>query len=457
MSAWRETDYLIVGAGALGMIFVDELLNDPTARVVIVDRRHAAGGHWLDAYPFVRLHQPSAFYGAGSRALGSGCRYVDGPNVGCYEMASGGEIVGHFEALMQERFLPSGRVTFLPMSEHEGAGRIRNLVTGAVTEVRYRTLVDATYFRTSIPLTHTPEFEVEAGVRVVTPNALPHAASGHGRFCVLGGGKTGMDACLFLLETGVPPEAIRWVVPRASWCLNRRTVQPGGGVLAASEANLLEAAAVATSANDLFDELEARGEMLRIHADVRPVRLRNAIVSPGEAALLARIPDVVRMGRVVRITVDRLLLAQGALPAGPDDLYVDCTASAANPGPPIPVFQPGRITLQTLRSRFICLSVALTARVERMGLAPDEKNALCRPIPLPRSMEDFPLITLRGFEAEARWLAHPVVRDWMAEHRLSGAGYSEPDCDDPSVVAVRVRASTVRARAIANLARLCGQ
>jgi len=452
-----ETDYLVVGAGALGMIFVDELLNDPTARVVIVDRRHAAGGHWVDAYPFVRLHQPSAFYGVGSRTLGSRRLHVDGPNAGCYEMASGAEVVAHFEALMQERFLRSERVTFLPMRDHEGEGRVRSLVTGDVLEVRHRTLVDATWFRTSIPLTHTPEFEVDAGVSVVTPNELPRTAPGHRKFCVLGGGKTGMDACLFLMETGVRPDQIRWIVPRAAWCLNRQAVQPGGGVLAASEANLLEAAAGATSSDDLFDKLEARGEMLRIHADVRPVRLRNAILSPGEAKLLARISDVVRMGRVSRITADRLVLAHAELPAGPDDLYVDCTASATNPGPPIPVFQPGRITLQTLRSRFICLSIALTARVERMELSADEKNALCRPIPLPRSMEDFPMIMLRGFEAEARWLAHPVVRDWMAANRLSGAGYPELTSDDPAVVAVQARVSAVRVRAIANLARLSGE
>lgn len=451
-----ETDYLVVGAGALGMIFVDELLNDPAARVVMVDRRHAPGGHWVDAYPFVRLHQPSAFYGAGSRTLGSGRLHAGGPNAGCYEMASGAEVTAHFEALMQERFLPSGRVTFLPMSDHEGGGRVRSLVTGEVTEVKHRTLVDATWLNTSIPLTHTPEFEVAAGVRVVTPNDLPRAAVGRRKFCVLGGGKTGMDACLFLMEMGAPPEAIRWVVPRASWCLNRRTVQPGGGVLAASEANLLEAAAGATSSDDLFDRLEACGEMMRIHADVRPVRLRNAILSPGEAELLARIPDVVRMGRVVRIAPDRLVLQQGELPAGPDDLYIDCTASAANPGPAIPVFQPGRITLQTLRPRFICLSVALTARVERMGLSLDEKNALCCPIPLPRSMDDFPLIVLRGFEAEARWLANPVVRDWMLASRLSGAGYPEPARDDPAVVTVQARAAAVRERALANLARLSG-
>ena len=58
-----ETDYLVVGAGASGMAFVDSLLTNSDAEVVLVDRRHRAGGHWLDAYPFVRLHQPSAYYG----------------------------------------------------------------------------------------------------------------------------------------------------------------------------------------------------------------------------------------------------------------------------------------------------------------------------------------------------------------------------------------------------------
>jgi cation diffusion facilitator CzcD-associated flavoprotein CzcO len=38
---------------------------------VIVDRNHQPGGHWTTAYPFVRLHQPSAFYGVNSQPLGS--------------------------------------------------------------------------------------------------------------------------------------------------------------------------------------------------------------------------------------------------------------------------------------------------------------------------------------------------------------------------------------------------
>lgn len=66
MSDLIETDYLVVGACAAGMTVTDALLNHGDATVTLIDRRHAPGGHWLDAYPFVRLHQPSAFYGVDS-------------------------------------------------------------------------------------------------------------------------------------------------------------------------------------------------------------------------------------------------------------------------------------------------------------------------------------------------------------------------------------------------------
>ncbi|HWV76615.1 MAG TPA: NAD(P)-binding protein, partial [Isoptericola sp.] len=42
-----DTDYLVVGAGAAGMAFVDALVDhDPTAHATLVDRRAAPGGHW---------------------------------------------------------------------------------------------------------------------------------------------------------------------------------------------------------------------------------------------------------------------------------------------------------------------------------------------------------------------------------------------------------------------------
>ena len=67
-----ETDYLVVGAGAMGMAFTDALIDHADVHVTLVDRRHAAGGHWQDAYPFVQLHQASLFYGVASTVLGSG-------------------------------------------------------------------------------------------------------------------------------------------------------------------------------------------------------------------------------------------------------------------------------------------------------------------------------------------------------------------------------------------------
>jgi len=54
-----EADYFIIGAGACAMAFVDELLTHSNSSIVMVDRRDNPGGHWNDAYPFVRLHQPS--------------------------------------------------------------------------------------------------------------------------------------------------------------------------------------------------------------------------------------------------------------------------------------------------------------------------------------------------------------------------------------------------------------
>ena len=111
-----EADYLIVGTGAAGMAFADTLLTDTDARIVMVDRRDRPGGHWNDAYPFVRLHQPSAYYGVNSRELSQGTRDKVGLNQGLYDLAGGADVVSYFDQVMQQRFLQSDRVQYFPMS-----------------------------------------------------------------------------------------------------------------------------------------------------------------------------------------------------------------------------------------------------------------------------------------------------------------------------------------------------
>lgn len=40
-----ETDYLVIGAGAMGMAFTDTLITESGARVVMIDRACQPGGH----------------------------------------------------------------------------------------------------------------------------------------------------------------------------------------------------------------------------------------------------------------------------------------------------------------------------------------------------------------------------------------------------------------------------
>ena len=51
-----ETDYLIIGSGAVGLAFADTLLDETDAHITLVDRHGKPGGHWNDAYSFVALH-----------------------------------------------------------------------------------------------------------------------------------------------------------------------------------------------------------------------------------------------------------------------------------------------------------------------------------------------------------------------------------------------------------------
>ncbi len=92
-----QTDYLVVGGGASGLAFADTLVAEAeNVEVTVIDRRGAVGGHWLNAYPFVRLHTPSAYYGVNSLALGEDRIDRVGENAGYYERATGDEVCAHF-------------------------------------------------------------------------------------------------------------------------------------------------------------------------------------------------------------------------------------------------------------------------------------------------------------------------------------------------------------------------
>ncbi|RZV41872.1 MAG: NAD(P)/FAD-dependent oxidoreductase, partial [Acidimicrobiales bacterium] len=148
-----QTDYLIVGAGAVGMAFADTLLHETDANIIIVDMFQKPGGHWNNAYPFVTLHQPSQFYGVSSKELSKGRKDEVGLNRGLNELASGAEVMAYFDQVMKHTFLPSGRVQYFPMCEYTEDGYFHSLLTGDKYHVTRTKTVDATYLKTTIPST----------------------------------------------------------------------------------------------------------------------------------------------------------------------------------------------------------------------------------------------------------------------------------------------------------------
>jgi hypothetical protein len=415
-----DADYLIVGAGAMGLAFADTLVTESDATVVIVDRNDQPGGHWTTAYPYVRLHQPSAYYGVNSRDLGSGAIDVDGLNAGYHELASGAEVCAYFDAVMRRHLLPTGRVTYLPMSEYLGDGRIRTLA-GDEIAVQARRVVTS-HVEIVVPSMRTPSYPVAPGVDCVPPNDLPRLRQGRDHYVVLGAGKTAMDACLWLLRHGVAPQRFTWIKPRESWVLDRAAIQPGKQFakrVLADFSGQFAAVLEAESLADLFVRLEANGYLQRIDTSVDPTMYRCAILSQAELAELRRIEGVVRMGRVQALEPGRITLDGGTVDVSEDALYIDCTADGLGRKAPTPVFDGAHITLQTVRTCQPAFSAAVIGHVEAAYGDDATRNAFCEPVPYPYEPADWLRMMLIFNRNQLAWFTDPEMMAWVDESRLN--------------------------------------
>ncbi|HEU0190914.1 MAG TPA: NAD(P)/FAD-dependent oxidoreductase [Mycobacterium sp.] len=406
-----DTDYLILGAGAMGMGFADVILDgDPKAHIVIVDRHANPGGHWNDAYPFVRLHQPALYYGLNSTKLGRGGA----------DLASYGEILGYYRAAM-DRFLATGRVRFLSMSEYQPDGQIQSTVDRdrLTTVTARRRIVDGTYMKVTVPSVCAPRYTVDSGVTVIPPNGLAQVSRPWERYVVVGAGKTAIDSILFLLNRGVSPRRIQWIVPNDAWLFNRAAIQPGRALEALVA--VVRDIAEATSVDEVFLRLERRGVVWRVDEDILPTKWRCAIVDGMELAGLRRIGDVVRMGRVQRVARDRVYLDRGTVDAVEDSLFIDCTANGLAKVDAQPLFSPGRITLQSV---FMCqqtFSAALIARLELLDTTDENRNRICRAVPHPELKQDLLTCMLASSQNMLNW--HRRLPVWLPRSRLNPIHY----------------------------------
>ena len=455
-----ETDYLVVGAGAMGMAFTDALIDHADVHVTLVDRRHAAGGHWQDAYPFVQLHQASVFYGVASTVLGTGRVQDRGPETGLQERARRSEIQHYYDDILHRRFVGSGRVTFLAGSEYRADGTehlVTSKVSGETTRIVVRRrVVDATYLSPTIPATTPPPFDVADGARVVAVHELASLDEAAGGYAIVGSGKTATDAIVWLLTNGVPPDRIVWVRPRDPWMLNRAVVQPDPAVAFGLAADTMGAAAAAESLDDLFLRLEAAGVMLRVDPDVTPTMAKTPTLGGWELELLRTIENVVRLGHIRHVTAAEIVLDGGTVPLAPSSVVVHCAASGLQYPPLVPLWGPDAIRLQTIRVGFPCFCAALAGFVEATRDDDRERNRVCPPNTLPDTPATWAEMQVRGTLASRAYGAEPDIAAWANLCALNPARLLPAQREEPGVRAAVARLSDVAEPGLARMSELAG-
>jgi putative NAD(P)-binding protein len=452
-----EADYLVVGAGATGMAFTDALIDHAGVRVALVDRRHGVGGHWLEAYPFVRLHQSSTFYGVASTVLGGGRIQERGPEAGLHERADQPTICAYYEDAM-DKMVASGRVEFFAGCEYVGDRSFVSAASGRRFQVPEGCrIVDARYLSPDIPAETPPRFGVADGARVIAVNDLLRSGEAPSRYVVVGSGKTATDACICLLAHGVDPDAICWVRPRDPWMLNRAVVQPDPVIYLGMVADMMRAAGTAVSLQELFLRLEEAGIMLRIDRSCAPTMAKAPTLGTWELEQLRTIEHVVRLGHINAVSRGRIDLEQGSVAVAHDALVVNCAADGLKMEPRVPIWRPEAITLQPIRAGFPCFGAALAGYVEATREDDSDKNELCPPSSYGNTLADWARMNVLGMRSSMSFGSQPDIKAWSDRVALNPARIPPEHGRSPGLDDALDRLQTHVEDGLARLAQLSDQ
>ena len=234
-------------------------------------------------------------------------------------------------------------------------------------KVRKKT-VDATLTLTHVPSTKAPEYASEEGVNLVPINKLADIKEPWKRYVVIGAGKTGLDALLYLLDNGVDPEKIVWIVSNDCWYMSRDDFEGGDAFKSLHKIFPKFFGVILESENvdEVYQKSEAEGIFYRLDKNIWPTKMRAATVSSKEMKKCLTIKNIVRLGRIERIEKEQIVFKQGGtIPTDADTLHVDCSASGTN-FPPVKekIFDGNKINLMMVQMPQPCTSAAMIAALE---------------------------------------------------------------------------------------------
>jgi hypothetical protein len=466
MALPAECDYLVIGGGATGMAFCDSLLHGLSSantstttrsavKVVLVDQHPQPGGQWNDSYSFVQLHQPSDMYGVESERLEPSID--DGEEK---HRATRQEILEYYQRVVTKlqrdfdfRFVGGvgfdmQQLTTMPTDKLYNVSTM-NGRTNATIKV-HKKVVDARYLQPDLPVHIPPKFGFDASkIACVPVNDLGVTKnSNNNHFVVIGGGKTGMDAVVYLLtKLNIPADNVTWVVPHEAWITAREHIGScmdflhACASLAKRQPNLKEYVTSKDFFQNGFLKWEHDGHVYRMTNDEIPTKFKDATLSKPEMTLLQSVTSVIRQGRVTKILDNGSLEFEDGtsyqVPSTPEKtLYIHCSAGAFNYSynntKPPPIFDSDRIVLQDVYGTpGFCFVGSLLGKLESLPMSDDdEKNAMClAPTPSPSSSPlgpsggDIGCLTrdhglVQRLLNLQQWLQRPELRDWLVGHRL---------------------------------------
>ena len=218
----------------------------------------------------------------------------------------------------------------------------------------------------NVPSMRPPTYAVGEGVNLIPINNLVDIKVPSEKYVVVGAGKTGLDALLYLLQLNVNPDRITWIVPNDCWYLNRDVFNMKD--LWSEMEKQFNAVIQAKDVNDIYDRYEELGIMMRVDRNYWPTRMRGATITEGELEKIRLIKNIVRQGRIKAIASNSILFENGSsVSTDSETLFVDCSASGCGLGahnPATTIFNGNMIYLQMFLLPQPCTSSAIIAALE---------------------------------------------------------------------------------------------
>ncbi len=197
--------------------------------------------------------------------------------------------------------------------------------------------------------------------------------------------------------------------------------------------------------------------LLRVDRTVTPTMARTPTLAEWELDVLRTVDDVVRLGHIRHVTSSEVVMDRGTVALAPGALVVHCAAEGLVSPPPVPLWGPDRIRLQTIRAGFPCFNAALAGYVEATRDDDRERNRLCPPNVYSNSLASWPRMQLDGVMATRAFGAEPDIAEWANRCLLNPSRIDPSRRDDPAVQAQAARLAAVADDGLAGLAALAGR